>query len=237
MWTRCCALAPFVVLVLGVTASAEEIRGVISKVDAKRGDVVIEGRGHRARGLVINFDVEKDTRILFGREEGDVSDLQPGEHVRLSYETRAGRRVATLIRVHGGRPKDAGVAETVATDPNTVTGGLIRVAVTDREIVVVSPAAKGEEEKETTIQVPEKVEITEGKKALKLDDLKEGERVAVKTEKKGGKLSAVSIRVGGAAATAPLTDRQARIERLRQLLKLADWLLQQRMEQDGERRP
>ena len=52
-----------------------------------------------------------------------------------------------------------------------MSGSLIRVALTDREIVVISPGAKGEEDKETTIQVPEKVQITEGKKALKLDDL------------------------------------------------------------------
>jgi len=241
MLTRGSALAPLVVLALGLTAWAEDIRGVISKVDAKRGDVVLEGRGRHGRGLVINFDVEKDTRILFGREPGDVSDLQPGDHVRLYYETRDGRRVAMLIKVHGARPKSAAAAAAPAapSDPNTVTGSLARVALTDREIVVISPGAKGGEEKETTIQVPEKVPITEGKKALKLDDLKEGQGVSVKTEKKDGKLAAVSIQVGGAAApaAAPQSPRQARIERLRQLLKLADQLLQQRMEQEEEHRP
>jgi hypothetical protein len=239
MLTRCYALTTLVVLVLGLAARAEDIRGVISKVDAKKGDVVLEGRGRHGRGLVINFDVEKDTRIVFGREAGDVSDLQPGEHVRLYYETRDGRRVAVLIKVQGGRPKAAAAVDAAApSDPNTVTGSLIRVALTDREIVVISPGAKGEEDKETTIQVPEKVQITEGKKALKLDDLKEGERVSVKTEKKDGKLAAVSIQVGGAAAAAaPPSQRPSKIQRLRELLKLADWLLQQRMEQEGERKP
>jgi hypothetical protein len=103
--------------------------------------------------------------------------------------------------------------------------------------VVVSPAAGGVET-ETTLTVPEKVKITKDGKPMKLKDLKDGEQVTVKTEKQNGKAAAVAIQVGRAAAAAPAQpqpQRMDRIERIRMLLKLADWVLQQAQQNRQDR--
>jgi hypothetical protein len=235
MHVRRLVLAPLIVLLTGLLAPAEEFRGVIREVDPDHQEIVVEGRGRRARGLSLRFEVAGDSRIVLGRETGAFADLQPGERVRLSYEVRDGRRVCLSMTVHGVRkpatpPAAPGAGEgkpVPATDANTVAGSLIRVAVTEREVVVVSPGAGGVET-ETTLTVPDKVQITKDGKPAKLQDLKEGEQVTVKTEKQQGKTAAVSIQVGrGAAAAAPPAQRMDRIERLRMLLKLADWALQQ----------
>ena len=70
-----------------------------------------------------------------------------------------------------------------------MTGVLQRVALTDREIVVIGPGAKGEPELESILTVPEDARITKDAKPAKLEDLKEGERVVVRTEKRGDKMA------------------------------------------------
>jgi hypothetical protein len=108
-----------------------------------------------------------------------------------------------------------------------VTGTLQRVALTDREVVVIGPGAKGPRT-ETTIAVPEKTPITRNGKTIAFDALKEGELVTVKAQSQKGQLSAISIQVGPASAaeSAPPSLR-ALIPRLRQALKFADDLLRQ----------
>jgi hypothetical protein len=214
-------------LITGGATRAEDTRGVIAKVDPAKKELLIEARGKGVRGLPMTFALGSDTEILVDRKPGTSADLRPGARVRVLYEMRDGKRVALAITAHGGT-KPSGPAA-MPTDDKTVAGKLIRVALTDREIVVLTPGPR--EEIETTLTVPENAEIKMDQTAIKLEDLKEGERVVVRTDKRDGKLIATSILVGGVA---PAGDR--RIERLRQLLKLADELLQ-KAEQERNRKP
>jgi hypothetical protein len=241
MRTRQFVLASLVLWLAGGLASADEVRGVIVKVDAEKKEVLVEVRSPRARGLAMTFTVDGETRIQIGHRPAGLVDLQAGERMRLRYESRDGRRIALSISAHGGKrmPEPPARPEPLArSDANTVTGILRRIALTDREIVVVGPGSKGESDAETTISVPEKTAITRDGKAIKLEDLKEDEQVAVPVEKLGGKLVAKSIQVGGSAAAPPRpTARNDRIERLRMALRLADWILQQIDSQQKEPKP
>ena len=78
-------------LLIGGVAQAEEIRGVIRKIDPENKELVIEARGLRTRGLPMTFEIGRDTRILIGHETGKLADLQPGERVLLSYEPHPGK--------------------------------------------------------------------------------------------------------------------------------------------------
>jgi Cu/Ag efflux protein CusF len=213
------AFVPVVLAILALAglASADEIKGVINKVDADKKELVVEGR-HGSRGLMLAFTVAKDTKITVGHQAGAMADLQSGEKVRVFYETRDGKRVALTVAAHGSkRPAAASPSSTSPAGDNSVAGVLRRVARTDREIVVIGPGAQGAET-ETTLQVPEDVRITKDQKALKLDDLKEGEKVAVRTEKRNGKLTAVAIAVGEGAAPAAPERKGSKVERVLKLL-------------------
>jgi hypothetical protein len=123
--------------------------------------------------------------------------------------------------------------------PNTITGRLIRLGVTEREIVVVTPATQGGKETEMTLLVPADVKIINDQKTLKLEELKTGEQVAIRTEKRDGHLVAASIQSGGQTTSAMPSPQNnppenRRIEKIRQALKVADWILQQLDEQRGE---
>lgn len=242
---------------------AEEFRGKITKVDATKKEVVVEGRGS-TRGLALEFTVNQDTRIQFGREPAKFEDLQEGDRVRLFFENRNNQRVALAItdlslrprlapagnaqpgnapggnapggNAPGGKPPAAPSAgPNAVTGPNTVSGRLLRVGFSEREIVVISPAAQGAKETETTLLVPSDVKITRDQKALKFEELKTGEQVTIRTEKREGHLVAAAIQSGGqvTADTPSSPPENRRIERLRQALKLADWFLQQMDEQRG----
>ena len=91
---------------------------------------------------------------------------------------------------------------------------------------------------ETTLLIPANVKISKDQKSLKLEDLKEGEQVTVRTEKRDGHLVAAEIQTGGAASAAmpqqPPPPGNPRIEKIRQVLKVADWILQQMQEQKEE---
>ena len=123
-------------------------------------------------------------------------------------------------------------------EPGAITGLLRRVAITDREIVVVNAGAKGGPEIETTILVPDATKILRDQKSIRFQDLKEGEQVAVNAEKKGRKLLARSIQVGPVAgAMAPPQPNAApnaneRIQRVREILKMVDGILQRLDERD-----
>jgi hypothetical protein len=92
--------------------------------------------------------------------------------------------------------------------------------------VVVGPGPKGERELETTIVVPEKVAISRDAKAVKFEDLKEGEQVSVRVSREKGKTVAQAIQVGK-GAPAKAAQKNPRIEKLREMLRLADALLEQ----------
>jgi hypothetical protein len=123
-----------------------------------------------------------------------------------------------------------------ATAGDSVTGVLQRVARADREIVVVGPGSKGPET-ETTVAVPEAAKVAKEGKPSSLEELKEGDAVAVRVERRDGKLTAVEVQAGpGAAlpaATTPAPERGRMIPRLRQALRLTDEVLRHLDSGDG----
>jgi hypothetical protein len=208
-------------LACGAAASADEVRGRIVGVDLDKHQVRIEGRA-RARGQTLTLLLDDKTQVMFGSQAATVADLTAGRRARVVYEERDGKMVATAIRVLGAAP----ARPAAAADPNTVTGLLLRVAPTERELVVVRPGAKGPET-ETTVAVPEGVKILKGDKTLTIDVLKEGEQVTVKVDRRAGRPVAVSVQVGPLPAAAQRSDL---IPRVRMALQIADMILQQ-MEQ------
>jgi hypothetical protein len=223
MLTRICGTAVLGMLLLAGMASAAEVRGVLSKVDHDKKEIVVEGRGKGARGLTFTIAVDKDTRITIGQTPAQLTDLVAGKRVHVFYEKKAGSDVATLIQGHGSLSTPT-TAPAVPADPDAMTGVLQRVAFTEREIVVIGPGAKGAET-ETSFRVPADVKVMRGDKAIAFDDLKEGEQVAVNAEMRDGKLTAVVIHVGAATPTPPRKE-EARLQRILEVagmvLKLAE---------------
>ncbi|HJT77286.1 MAG TPA: hypothetical protein VJ739_08790 [Gemmataceae bacterium] len=230
MRTSACLLAVLAPLVLALAAPAAEVRGVLAKVDPDRKEVVLEGRGRGARGLTFTFTVDADTRILLGQEPGRLGDLVPGKRAHVIFEMHGDRRVALVIQAHGiAAPAVAAPPAAPATaDPNAITGTLRRVAYTEREIVVIGPGPKGPET-ETTLAVPADVKVTRDGKAVRFDDLQEGEKVAVTPEKRDGKLTAAAIQVGAAAPATPATPPKGGT-RLQRILGIAGKLMQMAQE-------
>jgi Cu/Ag efflux protein CusF len=222
-----------------VSASvADEARGRIVQIDPDKKVIRLEGRGP-ARGAMLEIKVGLKTEILIAGQPAKLEELTPGQRIRVVFERQDGKPVAQVIRSLGlvrllqQQPAPRQAAPQLK-EGEGVAGTLQRIGLEDREIVVFGPGPKGPQT-ETIIAVPEKTDITRNGKKIALDDLKEGEAVTVKTEKKDGKLTAVSIQVGQATAAAnpPATmPRRDLIPRLRQALKLADELLRE-MEERG----
>ena len=218
MSLRNCALSLLAGLLIAVAAPAAEIRGIVIKVSSDKHELTLEARGRGLRGRVLTFTLNKDTQVLVGGQPGQLTELTTGKRVRVVYENQGGDRVAVLITLRGTAP----ILEPALDDAHTVRGTLRRVAVTDREIVVVRPNARGGAEQETTLPVPDDARITRDQKPIRLEDLHEGETVTVRTDTKAGKVEARSIQAGTRAAEPPLE----RGERLRQILKMLDTLRQ-----------
>lgn len=229
--------AAAVVFVTTGVAHAEDVRGVVVHVVSQRGELTVQVRGHGPRGLSLSFTITNETAIEVGHQPATPADLRPGARVRVLYELRDGRRLALAVTVRAplglsvtAAKPGAPAAPAAPADPNAAVGTLQRVALTDREIVVVGPAQAGLEE-ETTFIVPETATIMRDGRPVKLEDLKEGERVSVRGEKRDGKLVASAITVG----MAPLADpsRMSRVERIRRILQTADYILQRISEGSG----
>jgi hypothetical protein len=238
-------------LFLACSAGAAELRGVVVKADPNRKVFTIEGRGgKRVRGLIVTFAVDKDTQIRRGEEAGTMADLSVGQRVRVTYDDQGNGPVALVVRVQqplsavlpalGLQPAGNGPPPSpqpqplplpLPADANTVAGVARHVGVTDREIVVVAADGKGGET-ETTIEVPADTKISRDQKPARLEDLKEGQSVVVHMEQKDGKFVAQSIDAGAVQAPAatpapqPKSDK-ARVQRLRMILKMVDFYLQQ----------
>jgi hypothetical protein len=218
-------------LIACVPAFAGDIRGVIVRVDLDRHEVQVEGRGLGKRGLGMTFTLGKDTQVLFGREAGDLSDLNPGRRVRVVYD---GPRAVTvevigLRRARGsdGKPSGPVPAPGPKEDANTVAGMLQRVSYAEREVVVIGPGSQGPET-ETIVSVPKGTRVLKDGKPIAFEDLKDNQPVTIQTEKRDGKLLAKSIQVGqGVAAMAPpASEPRPRLARLRRLLQIADRILE-----------
>jgi hypothetical protein len=226
-------------------AGADEVRGVLRDVDPAKKEIRVEGRG-RDRGATLTFVLDDKTLILFGREKGAASDLQTGRRVRVEFEDAGeGRHVARVIRA-AGRPAATAVAAPVAVSTpaapaDGIAGVLQRVSRADREIVVIGPGPKGPET-ETTVAVPESTKIVKDGKPSSLEALREGDSVAVRTERRDGRPSALEVQVGPGATVAgpaPTPESGRVISRIRQALHMADEVLRRVDPEggDGARKP
>jgi hypothetical protein len=221
--------------------AADEVRGVVSGVDLSKHELRVDGRG-AARGETMTFTLDDKTLVLFGSQKGAAADLNSGRRVRVEYEVAGdGTHIARVVRA-AGRPLAARAIPAGRTTPaeppvvsgpnaaaagGAVTGVLQRVARADREIVVIGPGAKGPET-ETTVAVPEGAKVVKEGKPSSLENLKEGDAVAVRAERRDGKVTAVEVQAGpGAAlsAAAPAPERSRMIPRIRQALHMADEVL------------
>src|SRR5262249_42253875 len=225
---RSVILALLVALLAAVPATAGDIRGVIVRVDVARGEVQIEGRGVRGRGLGMTLHYGKDTQILFGREVGQPADLTPGRRGHVVYDRPpAGAREGLGLGLRRPRAPEVRPGPVPAPGPkedeNTVSGMLQRVSYAEREVVVIGPGAQGSET-ETIVSVPKEARVIKDGKPIAFDDLKDGQPATIQTEKRDGKLLAKSIQVGtGVAAVAPpAPEPGTRLTRLRRLLQIAD---------------
>ena len=226
-------------LILVAAASADEVRGRIIQIDPDKKQLRLEIR-RPLRVVVLDLKIDAKTQILIGGQPAELNDLAPGRRIRVVFEARDGKPVAQVIRSLGLnllQPPPAARPVAPLKEGEGVAGTLQRIGLADSEIVVIGPGAKGPET-ETILAVPEKVDITRDGKKIALEDLKEGEAVTVKTESRKGKLTAVSIQVGQAAAAArpAAPPRRNLIPRLRQALKIADELLRE-MEEQGPPAP
>lgn len=201
MSPKCRAFALLVVLAAGPAVLADEVKGVITGVDPDKKELTVELHSKAARDVSMTFRAAADAKIRVSHREAGFADLKSGEKVRVLYEVRDGKRVALGITAHGPKPSGS-AATTAAQDDNAVRGILRRVSVSDREIVVVGPGAKGPMT-ETTVKVPEGTKITREQKVVSLENLKEEETVSVRAEKRDGKLTAVAINVGKDLPPAP----------------------------------
>ncbi|MFL5244609.1 MAG: hypothetical protein ACJ8FY_21115 [Gemmataceae bacterium] len=189
------------ILILAGIDFAAEIRGVISKVDPEKNELILEGKG-KARGHSYTFSWNKDTRVLFGSERFTADDLTVNRKAVITFDERDNKNLALIIKVAG--PKPEGRTLTVADGP-AATVKLI--ALSEREIVVASPSGQGGESEKTYV-VPKDAKITRDDRAIQFEDIKEGDQVVVDAETQNGKDVARSIRIGGKAPTAKKTDKK-----------------------------
>jgi hypothetical protein len=225
MRPRSFAVALVTPLLLAAAAVGAEVRGIISKVDLDRHEIVLEARGRGARGLTFTFTVDRDTKVLFGDEPGQLADLSVGKRVRVSFQHQGKDDVALRIQAHGSPPARP-ATPAPAAPADAITGTLRRVAYTEREIVVVGPGPKGPDT-ETTFAVPDSVRVLRGDRAIKFEDLKEGEQAAVTAEKRDGKLSATAIYTGGAMPPAKGATKDDRAQKVMRIVGQVLQILQQ----------
>ena len=209
-------LALSVSLLCSLAASAAEIRGVVVKVQPDKKEFTLE-RGLGLRRTQFTFSTTAETKILLGDQPGSLNDLGPGKRVRVVYEVRDNTSFAQLVVANGGLLPPANRASEKGNNGNA--GVLRRIAVTDREIVVVTKGAQGETE--TTYAIPEGLKIQRGDKVITLEDLKEGERVNVQVEKKDGKSVVVGVQV-----VLGQEEGESRIKKIRTLLQMVDQFLE-----------
>src|SRR5262249_43653976 len=156
---------------LGGSAFAADIRGVVTKVDIDQMELQIEALNRRARGFNLVFRLDDKIAVRMGGQPGKLADLAAGQRVLVDYGwSQDGQRVAPSITIRGAKPAappadDAAPAKDSNSkkDPNAVIGVLRHVAYTEREIIIVSADAQ-KEEKQTAFVVPDSAKITKSQK-------------------------------------------------------------------------
>lgn len=202
------------------TKAAADLRGVITQFNAERNELVIETVGLRARGQQFTVAIVPQTRIRVGFQPAQVADLTVGRRVRVQYEMRNGRAIATSISSLGLLPLDQPASAPAVPVPaavgNSVIGELRRVAITGRELVVLDPRTK----EETSLVLPDEIQITKQGQPGLFTDLKEGEQALVHWELREGKRIATAVQVGESASAAAATpSAESRIQKIRKLLQ------------------
>lgn len=211
------------VVVLGaLPVWADETRGIVSKVDPQKKEILIEARGKGMRGEHVLFSLDDNTRYLAGRRAAQLADVSPGRRVRIQYDSRDGKKLAARVELLGGA---AVASQPSALEDNAVAGTLRSIDRTEREIVVVAPGS------EVTLAVAPDAVVTRDGKAIAFDDLKEEQQVAVKVEMQGDRRVAKAIVVG-----VKVDKEKHGVERAREILKRIDEVLQQ-LEQRRQLRP
>jgi hypothetical protein len=210
-------------LVLAGPGYAAEMRGIVSKVDLEKNELILEGKG-KARGHAYTFNLNKDTRVLFGSEQFTVADLAVNRKVVITFDERNTNNVALIIKVAGPKPEaktPAGAEAPAAT--------VKLIALSEREIVVAAPFSQGGESEKTYV-VPKDAKITRNDMPIQLEDIKEGDRVVVDAETHDGKDIARSIRIGGKAVTAKKKDMKPEdlMKWVRTFLQMAEQARQNR---------
>lgn len=224
--------AAVMVALLGQSVFAAEIRGIIRTVDPAKGELTLEARGRGMRGMMLSFTLTGDTRVLVGARTAVAADVKPGDRAVITYETKDGQRVVGSVTVRRLLDKaEPANVEAVKPDANTVTGTIERISFTERELVVVGAGLDQSAKAETLLTVPENASVTRAKKAIKLDDVREGESVVARTAKKDGKVMVVSMEVGTGAKE--VKTEAARGEKIRAVLKIADFFLQRMGQKQG----
>jgi len=226
-------LALLLALAFAPLASADEARGVVVQVDTGKKQLVLEGRGLRLRGNVLTITWGNDIQVLFGQKPAAPADLAPGTRVRVVYEQKNGVMVGVSVHAMGApAPPPAQPGAVVPPPPpaaenppapGAISGVLRRVAWTEREIIVAKPTGQQGAETYSTLAVAPDAMITRDGKAVKFEDLKEGDAVVIKAEERAGKQTAVSIQVGQAPVMA--AEQPNRLDRVRKLLKIAEKVL------------
>src|SRR5262245_1148486 len=142
-------------LLVALPATADHVRGVISKVDLDKKEVLVEVRGLRQRGDLVLVFLTPETEVRVGLKAGQAGDLATGKRVNGPFDLRDGKRLANRIIVSGLGDLVEAATPAAPADPNSVSGTLRRIDFTEREIVVVRAG-----DKEETFPVPEDVTVT-----------------------------------------------------------------------------
>jgi hypothetical protein len=239
-------LALLALLTCAALAPAQQVRGVITRVDLEKKELVLQLRGAGVRGMMMTVPLGKDAQIRFGQVPGNINDLPLGRGVHVAVELRDGRQVAVQVNVNGRKPaapqgaiaprpegpSTAPMPRKLTDDAGAYRGQLRRINRTEREIVVASPAG-GDKETYTSLPVADNAKVTRDDKPIAFDDLKEEEQAVVRTEMRDGKRVATAVMVGKVSAPdVPAAPQQAaqeqpsKVTRLRQILQIADAILE-----------
>src|SRR6516164_6211162 len=146
------ASRPFLILAALLLAApapaADNARGTIGRYDPEKKELQLNERPVLGRPP-LTFSLPPDVPILKGRRAATLADLLPGQRVRVEYEARDGQLVAKAVHLLGAAPAERPQPEMKGDE---LRGALRRVALTDREIVIIGPGAKGADT-ETTVAV------------------------------------------------------------------------------------
>src|SRR5689334_9724835 len=100
MATKVYSSALLAALLFAASALAADIRGVITRIDPDKKELVLEARGIGVRGTVLVFTLDKNSQIVVGQQPGQLNMLAPGKHVRISFDTRNGKNVIQTLKAN-----------------------------------------------------------------------------------------------------------------------------------------